>query len=99
MKKINDEKLRKQQAEDTNICIIDVRRKAYFDASPETSPGATWHDPAQADEWSKTLPKDKKIVFYCVKGGQVSQSIAEKAQNDQLDACYLEGGINGYKQK
>lgn len=86
-------------AEKQDICIIDVRRKADYDKSPETIEGAVWHDPEKVEEWSKDLPKDKKIVFYCVKGGQVSQSISEKAQQENFNACYLEGGINKFTEK
>jgi len=44
--------------------LIDVRRAADRDASPEQLPGAAWHDPEKLAEWAGSLPKDKEIVLY-----------------------------------
>ncbi len=37
--------------------LIDVRRQADLDASSESIPGATWHDPEQLGEWAKSLAR------------------------------------------
>ncbi len=77
--------------------LIDVRRKADLDASSEAVPGATWHDPEKIAEWVKSLPRDKHIVLYCVRGGSVSKGVVDTLHADGLNACFIEGGIEGWK--
>lgn len=78
------------------VCLLDVRRKADFEKSPETIAGATWHDPEKVEEWGKTLPKDQELVVYCVKGGSVSRSVADSLEKSHPDVKFLEGGILGW---
>jgi rhodanese-related sulfurtransferase len=77
--------------------LIDVRRKADRDASGEQLPGATWHDPEQLAAWAAGLPRDKPIVLNCVRGGSVSNSVVDALRAKGLDACFIEGGIEGWK--
>jgi len=77
--------------------LIDVRRKADLDASGEALPGATWHDPEKLAEWADSLPRDKPVVLYCVRGGSVSNGVVDALQAKGLDACFIEGGIEGWK--
>jgi rhodanese-related sulfurtransferase len=77
--------------------LIDVRRKADLDASNEALPGAAWHDPEKLAEWAKSLPRDKHIVLYCVRGGSVSNGVVDALHAEGLDACFIEGGIEGWK--
>ncbi len=77
--------------------LIDVRRAADRDASPEQIPGAAWHDPEKLAEWAGSLPKDREIVLYCVRGGSVSNAVVEALQARGLDARFIEGGIEGWK--
>lgn len=77
--------------------IIDVRRKADLDASSEQVPGASWHDPEQLEQWAGSLPKDRDIVLYCVRGGSVSNGVVDALQAKGLKARYIEGGIEGWK--
>lgn len=77
--------------------LIDVRRQADLDASSESIPGATWHDPEQLGEWAKNLPRDKPIVLYCVRGGSVSNGVVDALRAEGLNACFIEGGIEGWK--
>ena len=37
--------------------IIDVRRQADRNASSESIPGVTWHDPEQLGKWAKCLAR------------------------------------------
>lgn len=78
------------------VYVLDVRRKADFDKSPATIAGAIWHNPEEVEEWSKTLPKDQELVVYCVKGGAVSQSIADSLQESHPGVKFLEGGLVGW---
>jgi rhodanese-related sulfurtransferase len=77
--------------------LIDVRRAADRDASAEQLPGATWHDPEKLAEWAKSLPRDKHIVLYCVRGGSVSNGVVDALHAEGLNACFIEGGIEGWK--
>ena len=78
------------------VTLIDVRRKSDYDASPQKMTGAQWHDPEKIDTWVKQLPADNFIVAYCVKGGAVSQSVADRLQTNGLNAVFLEGGLNAW---
>ena len=80
-----------------NKHLIDVRRKADLDTSPEALPGATWHDPEKLADWAKSLPRDKHIVLYCVRGGSVSNGVVDALHAEGLNACFIEGGIEGWK--
>jgi rhodanese-related sulfurtransferase len=77
--------------------LIDVRRAADRDASTEQIPGAAWHDPDRITEWSGTLPRDREIILYCVRGGSVSNSVVDALQAEGLNARFIEGGIEGWK--
>ena len=49
------------------------------------------------DQWVDGIPKDKQIIVYCVKGGSVSQSVADRLKNNQCNVKFLEGGIKAWK--
>jgi rhodanese-related sulfurtransferase len=76
--------------------LIDVRRAADRDASNEQIPGALWHDREKIGDWSAALPGNKEIVLYCVRGGSVSNSVADTLRFQGLDAGFIEGGIEGW---
>ncbi len=77
--------------------VLDVRRAADRDASPEQLAGATWRDPEKLAEWADDLPKDRDIVLYCVRGGGVSNSVVDALRARGLEAGFIEGGIEGWK--
>ncbi len=85
------------KSELTSKHLIDVRRKNDLDTSAEKIADATWHDPEQLAQWADSLPKDKDIVLYCVRGGGVSNSVVDALQAKGLKACFIEGGIEGWK--
>lgn len=71
-------------------------RKVDFEGAPKKIGGASWVDPEKADEWSAELPQDRPVVVYCVKGGSVSQSIADRLQQSHSDVKFLQGGIKAW---
>ena len=77
--------------------IIDVRRAAAFDADERMLVAAIRHDPADVGRWGAQLSADKPVIVYCVHGHEVSQQTAIALRGIGLDACYLEGGIAGWK--
>lgn len=80
-----------------NKLILDVRRTNDLADSSEQLPGAQWHDPEKIADWAETLPKDQDIVLYCLRGGSVSNSVVDTLQAKGLNACFIEGGIEGWK--
>ncbi|MBI3391910.1 MAG: sulfurtransferase [Nitrospirae bacterium] len=79
------------------VTVLDVRRRNDFDADQVKLPSAQWKNPEQMAEWGKTLPKDKDIVLYCVRGGSVSNSVLDHLLRQGLTARYIEGGIEAWK--
>lgn len=80
----------------TNLLLLDVRRKEDYEASPNRIPGSQWCDPENIDHWISKLPADQQAVVYCVKGGSVSRSVANRLRNEGRDALYLKGGIKAW---
>jgi Fe-Mn family superoxide dismutase len=79
------------------VTLLDVRRKPAYDEDPATIAGAVWRDPAEVARWGAELTPDRPVVCYCVHGHEVSQSAAAALRDLGLDACYLSGGIDGWK--
>jgi Fe-Mn family superoxide dismutase len=75
---------------------IDVRRKAAYDAAPETIEGAVWRDTERVDEWASELA-GAEVVVYCVYGHEVGQSTAARLRDAGVNARFLAGGIVDWK--
>lgn len=82
-----------------SVRILDVRRRADFDAAPQRIPSAEWHDPELTDDWLTTLPTDQDLMVYCVKGGGVSQSVADRLEGQDFRVRFLEGGLKAWQDK
>ena len=78
--------------------VLDVRRSPAYSQSGEQMAGASWRDPAEVDLWSKDLLPGRPVVVYCVHGHEVSQGCADHLQAQGVDAHYLEGGLEAWKQ-
>jgi uncharacterized protein len=78
------------------ITLLDVRRKADYQANPNTITGAKWRDPEKIGDWVKQLPSGKRTVVYCVKGGSVSQSVTDRLRGEKFEAVFLEGGLKNW---
>ncbi|MDI6747523.1 MAG: rhodanese-like domain-containing protein [Rhodocyclaceae bacterium] len=85
------------QTEFTDKLILDVRRGNDLAASSEQLAGARWQDPEKLADWAGTLPPDKDIVIYCVRGGSVSNGVVDALHAKGLKARFIEGGIEGWK--
>lgn len=88
----------KQLLDGGGVTLLDVRRKADYEAEPQLIPGAVWRDPEQVESWGRELPQDRPVAVYCVKGGSVSRSIVDHLLGRQVRACYVEGGIKAWKE-
>jgi rhodanese-related sulfurtransferase len=85
------------------VAFYDVRRRARYEESGEAIPGVPWRDPDQVEAWSRPLesgraPDHKIIVVACVHGHEVSQGAAARLKARGLDARYLAGGLEGWRQ-
>ncbi|MHC1724816.1 MAG: rhodanese-like domain-containing protein [Syntrophobacteraceae bacterium] len=95
---ITPEELRETLANKEEVTILDVRRKADFDADTQMIPGAVYRDPEQVEQWSNELLEGQNVVVYCVRGGSVSKSISEKLQAKKIKGSFVEGGIVAWKE-
>ncbi len=93
---ITPRELRALTERDQEMIILDVRRKADYEAMPKKITGALWRDPEKADEWIDEIPQEQPVVLYCAKGGSVSQSIAERLQQSHPCVKFLQGGIKAW---
>lgn len=80
----------------SNFNLIDVRLVEDFAKNPNLIDGATHLSPDIISEWAKSIPKDKPVVVYCVKGKWVSQKAATYLNDQGYDVYSLEGGINAW---
>ena len=90
---IEIKELNKLESIGDKVTLLDVRRKTDYEATPQKIGGSVWRDPEKIDEWVKQLPVGNRTVVYCVKGGSVSQSVAERLRREGIDALFLEGGL------
>jgi rhodanese-related sulfurtransferase len=79
-----------------NMVLLDVRRKSDFEQSPQKIVGARWHDPEAIAHWIDTVPRDRDVVVYCVKGGSVSQSVTAQLKGQACRVQFLDGGIKAW---
>ena len=93
---ITGEELKVLMSSDRKPALFDVRRKTDFDAAPKKIESAVRLDPEKIDEWIDQLPQDRPVVVYCVKGGSVSQGIADSLQQRHPDVKLLQGGIKAW---
>jgi len=95
---IKPDELKKALAAEQDVTILDVRRRADFEADSRMIPGASRKDPADIDEWSNELREGQNVVVYCVWGGSMSKSISEKLRAKNINASFIEGGIAAWKE-
>ena len=96
---IQPQDLKEQLASKANITLLDVRRKADYEAAKDALPHAEWRDPDKVAEWAGALPKDGSVVIYCVRGGSVSNSVLDELLKKNIPARFIEGGIDAWKAK
>ena len=90
---ITAESLRDMMARKEDVVLLDVRKIEDLASGSDMLPGAQHRNPEQFDTWSASLPKDKRIVAYCVYGFQVSRDPIAILRQRGYDARSLAGGI------
>jgi uncharacterized protein len=93
---IDIKELKKLFEKEEPMTLLDVRRKADYQANPNTIKSAVWRDPEKIDNWVKQLPVGKRTVVYCIKGGSISQSVTDRLRGEKFDAVFLEGGLKNW---
>lgn len=76
--------------------IVDVRRKAVFDAAPTRIAAALWRDHMKVDAWLPQMPAGRRIVVYCAHGHNVSEIALARLVAGGADAAMLEGGMDAW---
>lgn len=79
--------------------VIDVRRQVDVDADDVQLVGAIRRSPDRVDHWRRAIPRNRRIVVYCVRGQQVSQGVAATLAAAGADVGYLEGGITAWREQ
>ena len=77
--------------------IVDVRRRAAFDADPFVIPGAIKREPEAVSDWIAELEPWRSVIVYCVHGHNVSQDAAVALRQAGLPAYHLEGGLAAWR--
>jgi len=83
---------------DSPPAVIDVRKRAAFEADTAMLPTARWRDHAQVDLWMAELDPAEPVVLYCVHGHEVSQGAAAELRRHGYDARVLTGGIEAWRE-
>ncbi len=81
-----------------NVYILDVRLQRDYEDSEYTLPNSEWKDPLFIDKWIDTIPKNQKVVVYCVHGRSISESVTERLKSEGIDASFIESGIEGIRE-
>jgi Fe-Mn family superoxide dismutase len=80
-----------------DIAVLDVRRRAAFEAEPRLIPGAVWREPDEVEIWADALNRNRSVVIYCVRGHEVSKGVVDRLRTLGFEAALLEGGIEAWK--
>ena len=77
--------------------IVDVRRRAAFEAGDAIIRAAIWRDPDDIEQWHATLDLGRDIIVYCVHGHEVSQTAASVLRSKGYPARYVAGGFEAWR--
>ncbi len=77
-------------------CIVDVRKAPAYDTAEFTLPGALRCAPDQVGGILDRM-RGKRVVTCCVHGHEVSQKAAQVLRAGGIDALFLAGGIEGWR--
>jgi rhodanese-related sulfurtransferase len=72
--------------------ILDVCRRAIYDAGAGVIPTSHWQQPETYADWVPGLPADRPIVLACRYGHNLSQMVAAELRGRGVPAQVLEGG-------
>jgi len=76
--------------------VVDVRRRAIYDASPLLLPTALARDAGAALQWGAEIGRERTIVVACKAGHDLSQRAVAELRADGYDAQMLAGGYEAW---
>jgi rhodanese-related sulfurtransferase len=76
--------------------LLDVRNDTELGKQPRLIPGALRALADQVGQWSRTLPRTRPVVAYCVGGGNTSAAVADSLTTMGFPATALEGGMDAW---
>ena len=77
--------------------IVDARRREAFERDPVRLPMALRCEPGALAQQAAGFEPWRSVVVYCVHGHEVSQQAAATLRDCGLDAQFLEGGLDGWR--
>ena len=77
--------------------ILDVRRRAIYDAASGMIPTAVWRQPETWRDWTPALTGKRPIVIVCRHGHNLSQMVAADLRGRGIAAQVLEGGNEAWE--
>jgi rhodanese-related sulfurtransferase len=77
--------------------VLDVRRRAAFEADGHVLPTAVWREHAGAADWALARADRGEVVVYCAHGEQLSQGAVADMRAEGIAARHLEGGIDAWR--
>jgi rhodanese-related sulfurtransferase len=77
--------------------LVDVRRRAVYEADGDLIPGARWRDPADLAAIADAVPAGRDLVIYCAHAHQLSQGAAALLRAQGREARVLRGGIEAWR--
>jgi uncharacterized protein len=93
---IDIKELKKLFENEEPMTLLDVRRKADYQANPNTIKARYGAIPKRSTIGSSNCRLESATVVYCVKGGSVSQSVTDRLRGEKFDAVFLEGGLKNW---
>jgi rhodanese-related sulfurtransferase len=78
--------------------VLDVRRSPAYDRDEATLPAGLRCPPEEVEAFAASLAPGAAVVCCCVHGHEVSQGAASALRARGLDARYLEGGIEHWRE-
>jgi rhodanese-related sulfurtransferase len=78
--------------------VLDVRRAPAYDKDEATLPAALRCPPDEVEAFAASLAPGTEVVCSCVHGHEVSQGAASALRAHGLDARYLEGGVEHWRE-
>ena len=91
--------LHAQLTSSTPPLVLDVRKAPAHGSSLFMLPNAVWYDPLEVAQWATALPSGASVVVYCVHGHDVSQGTAKSLRTQGVNAQFLQGGIEAWRQE
>lgn len=76
--------------------ILDVRRRAIYDAATGLIPTAQWRQPETFAEWTPAIAVGQPVVVVCRYGHNLSQMVVADLRERGVSARVLEGGYQAW---